>query len=60
MKIKIIDLYHSGAFPWMVLIGYRNNLGELSWKCGKYEQIDIFSLKNNLKRLRFVFKQAVH
>lgn len=22
------------AFPWMALIGYTNNLGEQSWKCG--------------------------
>lgn len=23
-----------GAWPWIVLVGYTNNLGELSWKCG--------------------------
>lgn len=23
-----------GAWPWMALIGYTNDLGELGWKCG--------------------------
>lgn len=23
-----------GAWPWMALLGYTNNLGALSWKCG--------------------------
>lgn len=26
----------AGAFPWMTLIGYTNNLGEESFKCGKF------------------------
>lgn len=25
-----------GAYPWMTLLGYINNLGETSWKCGNY------------------------
>lgn len=26
-----------GAWPWMALLGYVNNLGEQSWKCGMLE-----------------------
>lgn len=24
-----------GAFPWLALIGYNNNFGQISWECGK-------------------------
>lgn len=27
-----------GEYPWMTLIGYKNNLGQLSWRCGNLKQ----------------------
>lgn len=42
-----------GAFPWMTLIGYVNNLGEQSFKCGKCYTI-IFVDQIKLTRKYFV------
>lgn len=33
-----------GAFPWMTLVGYTNNLGEESFKCGEYNELCVFNL----------------
>lgn len=27
-------IFIKGAWPWIALLGYTNNLGELGWKCG--------------------------